>query len=51
LFELYLNDISSQPSVIATIFNLSFEKSQPKDNPQVGGAVITVSGTNYTFER
>jgi hypothetical protein len=42
-------DISNEPAVVATIFNLGFEKSQPKDSPQVGGAVITVGGTNYTF--
>jgi hypothetical protein len=42
-------DISNQPAIIGTIFNLGFNKSKPKAEPQVGGATITVGGTNYTF--
>jgi len=44
-------DISNEPAIIATIFNLGFEKSVPKANPQIGGARITVGGTEYTFGR
>jgi hypothetical protein len=41
--------ISQQPEIVATIFNLGFTYSQPKANPQVGGAPITVGGATYSF--
>lgn len=42
-------DISNEPEIVATLFNLGFASSQPKINPQMGGAVITVGGSNYSF--
>jgi len=42
-------DISHQPGVLATLFNLGFAKSQPKSNPAIGGAEIEVGGQKYTF--
>lgn len=42
-------DISNQPAIIATIFNLGFGKSAPKANPEVGGARVTVGGIDYSF--
>lgn len=42
-------DISNEPAIIATIFNIGFDGSKPKPNPQVGGAPITVGGTTYSF--
>lgn len=42
-------DISNQPAIIATLFNIGFDESQPKPNPQIGGAPITVGGTTYSF--
>jgi hypothetical protein len=42
-------DITDQPEIVATIFNLGFDGSQPKINPQAGGTTITVGGTNYSF--
>jgi hypothetical protein len=42
-------DISNSPDILATLYNLGFSKSQPHANPQSGGALITVSGTNYSF--
>ncbi len=42
-------NISKRPEIIATLFNIGFDKSIPKDNPQVGGAEIEVSGENITF--
>ena len=42
-------DISNQPGVIATLFNLGFEHSEPKANPQIGGAAIDINGTTYSF--
>ncbi len=41
--------VGDRPEVLATIFNLGFEKSIPKANPQVGGAPITINGREYTF--
>jgi len=42
-------DISQRPEIIATIFNLGFNKSHPNASPQVGGAKIDINGTSYTF--
>ncbi len=42
-------DISNKPGVIATLFNLGFEHSEPKANPQIGGAAIDINGTTYSF--
>lgn len=41
--------IKSRPEVIATLFNLGFDKSFPKENPDVGGSVINIDGVDYTF--
>lgn len=42
-------DISQQPGVLATIFNLGFIKSKPNANPAIGGAEIEIGGQKYTF--
>lgn len=42
-------DIEDNPAIVATLFNLGFKSSVPKSDPQVGGAIITVGGKNYTF--
>lgn len=42
-------DISDRPEVIATLYNLGFNRSIPKANPKAGGAVINVGGVDYTF--
>lgn len=42
-------DISNSPDIISTLYNLGYNKSQPHANPQSGGALITVGGTNYSF--
>jgi hypothetical protein len=44
-------DISYRPEIIATLFNLGFDKSIPKPDPQVAGADVTVGGETYTFGR
>ncbi len=44
-------DISYRPEIIATLFNLGFDKSIPKADPQVAGAEVTVGGETYTFGR
>ncbi|HNW71457.1 MAG TPA: hypothetical protein PKZ36_02860 [Candidatus Paceibacterota bacterium] len=41
--------ISDRPEILATIFNLGFVHSSPKDNPSVGGSNITVDKKTYTF--
>jgi len=42
-------DISKRPEIIATLFNLGFEKSIPKIDPQVGGAEIDIGDQKYSF--
>lgn len=44
-------DISYRPEIISTLFNLGFDKSIPKADPQVAGAEVTVGGETYTFGR
>ena len=42
-------DISKNPGVLATLYNLGFNRSVPKPDPKPGGAPITVNGEQYTF--
>ena len=42
-------NISRRPELISTLFNIGFTKSKPKENPQVGGSIISISGVDYTF--
>jgi hypothetical protein len=42
-------DISHDPEVLSTLYNLGFNRSLPKENPRAGGAPITVNGTPYNF--
>lgn len=41
--------IDNRPEILATLFNLGFEKSQPNANPKSGGAPIEINGTTYSF--
>ena len=41
--------IANKSDIVATLFNIGFENSVPKTNPQVAGAVISVGGTDYPF--
>jgi len=41
--------INDRPEVLATLFNLGFNKSVPKENPEVGGSTITINDRDYTF--
>jgi hypothetical protein len=43
--------IADRPEILATLFNLGFDKSVPKANPKVAGAEVTVGGETYTFGR
>jgi hypothetical protein len=42
-------DISNRPDVIVTLYNIGYDHSQPKADPQIGGATITVGGTRYAY--
>jgi hypothetical protein len=42
-------DISNRPEILATLYNLGFYYSIPKENPLAGGSVINIDGVNYTF--
>lgn len=42
-------DISNNPDALVTLFNIGFENSHPKANPEPGGALITAGGTPYLF--
>jgi hypothetical protein len=41
--------VNDRPEVLATLFNLGFVKSSPKEDPEVGGSTITVNDRDYTF--
>ena len=41
--------ISVRPEVIATLWNLGFEKSSPHKNPKSGGAVLDIGKEKYSF--
>jgi hypothetical protein len=42
-------DISQKPDILATLYNIGFEHSIPKSDPQVGGAMIEINGQTYSF--
>jgi len=42
-------NITDRPEITATLFNLGFVHSEPKDNPEVGGSDITAGEKTYTF--
>lgn len=42
-------DVSNRPDVLVTLFNLGFAASEPKANPKVAGAPITIGGQTYSF--
>ncbi len=42
-------NISKRPDILATLYNLGFPRSVPKENPVSGGALINVGGVDYTF--
>jgi hypothetical protein len=44
-------DLDHRPEIVATLYNIGFMKSIPKENPSVGGAEITIRGVTYSFGR
>ncbi len=43
------HDITEEPGVVGTLFNIGFKASEPKASPQVAGAPITIGGKIYSF--
>ncbi|MCX6795392.1 MAG: hypothetical protein NT165_01505 [Candidatus Falkowbacteria bacterium] len=41
--------IDYRPEIIATLFNIGFNHSVPKENPVVGGSTIEIEGEKYFF--
>lgn len=41
--------IEDKPDIIATIYNLGFDKSRPNKDPKSGGAEIEINGVSYSF--
>jgi hypothetical protein len=41
--------IDDRPEILASLFNLGFQRSIPKSNPAVGGSVYQIKDKAYTF--
>jgi len=41
--------IDKRPEILLTLYNLGFDRSKPKADPQVGGSDLDILGTKYTF--
>ena len=41
--------IDDKPEILATLFNVGFEKSNPNKNPSSGGAPIEINGKTWSF--
>ena len=41
--------LANRPEVLGTLFNLGYEKSKPKKDPQVGGSNFIIGEKEYTF--
>lgn len=42
-------DISNRPEILATLYNIGFRNSKPKENPSAGGASFIVNNDSCTF--
>ena len=42
-------NINYRPEIIATLFNIGFSHSVPKDEPLVGGSTLDIGGEKYFF--
>ncbi|MFA5329876.1 MAG: hypothetical protein WC384_18920 [Prolixibacteraceae bacterium] len=42
-------NISERPEILATLYNIGYEASIPKENPVVGGSGINIKGKKYSF--
>ncbi len=43
------HSIEYRPELVATLFNIGFNNSKPKADPQVGGSTIEIEGVKYYF--
>ncbi len=43
------SNIDYRPEVVATLFNIGFQNSKPKADPQVGGSTMEIEGQKYFF--
>ncbi|MBI3458847.1 hypothetical protein HY061_01125 [Candidatus Azambacteria bacterium] len=41
--------IDDKPEILATLWNLGFEKSNPKANPSSGGSILPINNTKWSF--
>lgn len=41
--------IDERPEILATLYNIGYEVSVPKENPVVGGSGINIKGKKYSF--
>ena len=41
--------LENRPEILGSLFNLGYQKSKPKKNPEVGGSTFNVGGKDYTF--
>ncbi|MFZ4632367.1 MAG: hypothetical protein ACOYL8_04185 [Patescibacteria group bacterium] len=41
--------LAYRPEIIATLFNIGFDNSKPKEDPMVGGSTIEIEGEKYFF--
>ena len=41
--------LENRPEILASLYNLGYQKSKPKKNPVVGGSTFNVGGKDYTF--
>ncbi|MCX6721365.1 MAG: hypothetical protein NT026_02060 [Candidatus Staskawiczbacteria bacterium] len=44
-------DVSNRPEILATLFNIGFNHSNPGPNPQVGGSELKIGDQSYSFGR
>lgn len=42
-------DISQRPEILVTLYNIGFNRSIPKADPQVGGSTIKIASRDYSF--
>jgi hypothetical protein len=41
--------IDDRPEILATLYNIGFDASFPKEKPEVGGSGINIKGIRYSF--
>jgi len=41
--------IEYRPDIVGTLYNIGFSHSNPKEDPEAGGAIINVNGVKYSY--